>query len=777
MKAMSSSMMYVAQARRKFFVVLLCMIILMGMFGSAASMADASSTVPDAVINMEDAPSVDPTTNITVTYAHAVLEGYGIEKRGSVNEDDDTLYDGEGYISYFFDEIANATEPIGSATFTVDAAEAGLYKLSLGYYIPEGYGDKVTSIQINGAGTGELTLDAPSVGTVRAEKMVSKVLLNAGSNTIQIMRGWGYYGIEHIKLEPANTAAPGNKLEAEDGIMSGDVSIGNSGRGYPVEGHKAGTLNNPKATAEARALMNYLLSQYGQKIISGQQTLEDVEWIKQQTGKYPAIFSTDLMDYSPSRVANGASSTEVEKMIEWYERGGIVSLCWHWNAPKGIGSNEPGYEWWRGFYTEFTTFDVEYALNHPDSEDYQLLIRDIDAIAVQLKRLQDANVPVLWRPLHEAEGTWFWWGAKGPEPTKQLYRLMYDRLTNDHKLNNLIWVWNSEKKDWYPGDDVVDIVSVDIYNPAEDYNPSIARYEGLVSLVNNKKMAALAENGPIPDPDALQEYGADWSFFSTWTGDYIRDGQTNTPEHLKKVYHHDYVITLDELPADLYSNPKFEENGESTGMTKANEQKSHLENDDVIGMEPKNSFTDIEGHWAKNDIELMLNQKVAFGIGHGQFAPNRPITRAEISMLMARAIGLDSQPATGKFSDVAKTSWYADAIEAISEAGIMDGYADGTFQPNAQVTREQMAVLIARTMTFAGQKPAVTGNSLARFTDSSSVSAWATASVNEVLASGLIHGVSTDLFAPEEMVDRAQAVVMIKRLLVYLNLMSSLIME
>ncbi|MGG4553417.1 glycosyl hydrolase [Paenibacillus humicus] len=707
-------------------MVLLCMIILMGMSGSAASIADASSTGQAALMNMEGAPSVSPTNSITVTFANAVLEGYGIEKRGSVKEDDDTLYDGEGYISYFFDEIGGAAEPVGSGAFTVDAAKAGLYELSLGYYIPEGYGDKVTRIQINGEGTGELTLDAPAAGTVRAEKMVSKVLLNAGSNTIQIMRGWGYYGIEHIKLAPANEAPPSNKLDAEDSI-------------------RTGTLNNPEATAEARALMNYLLSQYGQKIISGQQTLEDVEWIKQQTGKYPAIFSTDLMDYSPSRVDHGASSTEVEKMIEWYKRGGIVSLCWHWNAPKGIGGNEPGNEWWRGFYTEFTTFDVEYALNHPDSEDYQLLIRDIDAIAVQLKRLQEANVPVLWRPLHEAEGTWFWWGAKGPEPAKQLYRLMYDRLTNDHKLNNLIWVWNSEKKDWYPGDDVVDMVSVDIYNPAGDYNPSIAKYEALVSLTDNKKMAALAENGPIPDPDALQEYGANWSFFSTWTGDYIRDGKTNTIEHLKKVYQHDYVITLDELPADLYSNLDDKaKNGESAGMTEANGQENNSEDDDIISIEPKNSFTDLEGHWAKNDIELMLNNKVVFGVSHGQFAPDRPITRAEVAVLMARAMGLDAQPAVGKFSDVAKTSWYASAIEAVNEAGIMNGYADGNFQPHAQVTREQLAVLIVHAAALAGQPLAETEYSLA--------------------------GITPERFAPQEWVNRAQAVVVVKRLMMDLNL-------
>lgn len=598
-----------------------------------------------------ETPPGDPTDSVKVGYADAVLEGYGIEKReGPVKENEDTLYDGEGYISYFFAEDAGATEPVGNAAFTVDVEEAGLYKLSVGYYIPEGYGGKATGIQINGTGSGELTLDAPPAGTVRAEKMVSKVLLNAGSNTVKITRGWGYYGIEYIKVEPAESNDAGSKLEAEDGIMTGGVSIGGAGTGYSGEGYVAfqqsgslvltydapsagmydivigysspngekktsmvingqtteitfsetanfvevpagkalmnegentieflpnwgwynidyveltaasqaighdvtGALTNPNATAEAKALMSYLASQYGHKIISGQQTLEDVEWIKQQTGKYPAIFSTDLMDYSPSRVENGAASTEVEKMIDWHNRGGIVALCWHWNAPKGIGGNEPGNEWWRGFYTEHTTFDVEYALQNQDSEDYSLLIRDIDAIAGQLKRLQDAGVPVLWRPLHEAEGGWFWWGAKGPEATKQLWNLMYDRLTSHHELNNLIWVWNSEKPEWYPGDEAVDIASVDIYNPAGDYNPSIARYEGLVSLVNDKKIVGLAENGPIPDPDMLQTYGADWSFFSTWAGSFIQDGITNTAEHLNKVYHHDYVVTLDELPADLY---------------------------------------------------------------------------------------------------------------------------------------------------------------------------------------------------------------------------------
>lgn len=80
--------------------------------------------------------------------------------------------------------------------------------------------------------------------------------------------------------------------------------------------------------------------------------------------------------------------------------------------------DEPGKEWWRGFYADSVTFDLEKALSDTESEEYKLLLADIDTIAVQLQRLKDAHVPILFRPLHEAEGGWFWWGAKGPEPGK-----------------------------------------------------------------------------------------------------------------------------------------------------------------------------------------------------------------------------------------------------------------------------------------------------------------------------------------------------------------------
>ncbi|WP_339785047.1 glycosyl hydrolase [Paenibacillus sp. FSL R7-0313] len=304
---------------------------------------------------------------------------------------------------------------------------------------------------------------------------------------------------------------------------------------------------NKAATPEAKELMAFLVERYQKGMLAGQQDYSNLNWINENTGQKPAVIGFDLMEYSPSRTERGAVSQEIRDAIAWHQQGGIVTLCWHWNAPTDL-IDEPGKEWWRGFYTDATTYDIASALADTESEAYRLLIRDIDAIAAHLQELKDAGVPVLFRPLHEAEGGWFWWGAKGPEPAKQLYRLLYDRLVHEHQLNNLIWVWNSEKPEWYPGDDIVDIVSVDVYPEAGDHSPLAARYTNLRELVQNGKIIALAENGSIPDPKQMKEQDVHWSWFCTWTGGFLRDGMHNELTFLKELYHSEEVITLDQLP-------------------------------------------------------------------------------------------------------------------------------------------------------------------------------------------------------------------------------------
>jgi mannan endo-1,4-beta-mannosidase len=244
----------------------------------------------------------------------------------------------------------------------------------------------------------------------------------------------------------------------------------------------SGTLVNSNSNSDARALMAFLMRNYANKqVLSGQQDTEYVNWVQSNIGKTPAVIGLDFMDYSPSRVAYGSSSDNVEQAIAFAAKGGVVTFCWHWGSPSGT-YNSASQPWWSNFYTEATGFDVAAAMNSPGSSNYNLIVRDIDAIATQLKRLQSAGVPVLWRPLHEAEGGWFWWGAKGAEPCKKLWALMYDRMTNHHGLNNLVWVWNSVDPSWYPGNAVVDVVSADTYPTAGNHDPQLSLYNRLKSL-------------------------------------------------------------------------------------------------------------------------------------------------------------------------------------------------------------------------------------------------------------------------------------------------------
>ncbi|OYP24988.1 hypothetical protein CG709_07350 [Lachnotalea glycerini] len=138
------------------------------------------------------------------------------------------------------------------------------------------------------------------------------------------------------------------------------------------------------------------------------------------------------------------------------------------------------------------------------SEECYLLVRDIDVISGYLDKLQQADVTVLWRPLHEASGGWFWWGAQGPDSYKWLYKLMFERQTNYHKLNNLIWIWNGQDQDWYPGDEYCDIVGTDIYAEKQSYSVLPDQFMKTVNYSDGTKMAALSENGVMMDPDMME---------------------------------------------------------------------------------------------------------------------------------------------------------------------------------------------------------------------------------------------------------------------------------
>lgn len=432
---------------------------------------------------------------------------------------------GEAYVSGFENDNDRCI-------FTVEIASEGFYDLNFVSAAEGGYKENYVLVDGDSAGV---------IATEKAEftdSTISRVYLTQGMHEVAVAKYWGW-----IKL---------NKL-----VVQASEPIDE--RIYQV----SADLINKNATDETKRLMSYLADIYGKNVLSGQycdhgQFGKEMEVINRATGKYPAIIGLDFIEYSPSRAANGSTGKATEYAIKYWENGGIVTFCWHWNASEKYLKDI----WWKGFYTESVSIDLAKIMNGEDEEGYNLLMEDIDAIAQQLLILQDAKVPVLWRPLHEASGGWFWWGASGPEAYKQLYILLYDKLTNEYGLNNLIWLWNGQDKDWYPGDNYVDIIGEDIYPGERIYGSQVNKYLEAVNYTPNTKMTVLSENGCVPDPELIKRDGAMWGFFCTWGGEFVvKDTSTYTLSEqyteeamLKKAYDSELVITLDELP-DLKSYP------------------------------------------------------------------------------------------------------------------------------------------------------------------------------------------------------------------------------
>ncbi len=420
-------------------------------------------------------------------------------------------YTGKGYAGDF--------APLGAKiVFTIPNAVPGIYNVSIRYSAPSG--GKGYDLVVNGSRFSGML---PGTGNGFAAQAAGKVELAAGRNTLAIERGWGYYDINSVDLTPAPPPPPVVKP--------------------PVK------LSDPHASAGTRALMRRLVGLYGAKTLSGQYDKADNDYIHEVTGRTPAIYGGDFIDYSPSRVAHGAKSDATEQMLARAKGGQIITASWHWNAPAGLldttltdaQGKTTDARWYKGFYTNATTFDVQKALADPHSPDYALLLRDMDAIAAQLQRLADAHVTVLWRPLHEAEGGWFWWGAKGPQPFKQFWRLMHDRFTNVHGLHNLIWVDSSGgSPDWYPGDAYVDVIGVDAY-PSDITDPLSSTWETLEKNYGGRKLLALTEFGGVPDIPKMRRYGVRPSYFVSWTGDL--GPKKNAKGALAQIYHADAVVT------------------------------------------------------------------------------------------------------------------------------------------------------------------------------------------------------------------------------------------
>lgn len=439
---------------------------------------------------------------------------------------------------------------------TVNVEKAGMYDLNI-CYATDG-GAKTQKLNVNGNAAGDLAL---SNHTDFSESNVARIKLNAGENELEFVSYWGWTQFDYLTLTEPN---------------------------YP-ELSATSDLADKNATPETQSLMNYLASVYGEHIISGQQEIYkygphdfdyEFNYIKDNTGKLPAIRGFDFLNTNP---LYGSEDGTVDRMISWVKDSkGIVTASWHITVPKKFSDYNIGdkVDWANGTYKpDETDFDTAKVLEEGTKErEYYMLC--LKMLAEQIQKLQDAGVPMIFRPLHEAEGgggedgSWFWWGKSGSAVYKDLWKLTYKTLTEDYGLHNIIWEWNSytfeTSTNWYPGDEYVDLVAYDKYN-CTDWSTGNAvlvhndsaiggTFYSLVEQYGGKKMVAMAENDSIPTLENLQMEKAGWLYFCPWYDggsndtNFLTNELFNTKEDLKEMYTSDYCITLDELPDDLYGN-------------------------------------------------------------------------------------------------------------------------------------------------------------------------------------------------------------------------------
>lgn len=342
---------------------------------------------------------------------------------------------------------------------------------------------------------------------------------------------------------------------------------------------------NAQTNEKTMEVWNYLRSVYGKQVITCQQMMgnecyEDLVFYN-ATNDLTAMKGYDFIFCTGSY----HSDDMIDEAIEWSkESGGLCAFTWHWNVPKDIDNPEGGY----AFYTsEITNFSQVNAVT-PGTKEYETVIHDIDLIATKIQRMESEGVTILFRPLHEASGAWFWWGLQGRDSAtnevfQKLWYMIYDRLENYHKLTNIIWVWNGQNPHTAIHPNAFDIEGIDRYYDQEDISAEalstyyekcygeLAGYDKycaeLAGMDSTGKMMALTECGYIPDPEGIKAANTMWLYYMVWNGDFIyetdaagkamvdlngtphpnpKKGITN--EMLAEYFSNDLYITHNKLP-------------------------------------------------------------------------------------------------------------------------------------------------------------------------------------------------------------------------------------
>ena len=438
----------------------------------------------------------------------------------------------------------------GGVKFDVDLTEGAMYTLNTRVY--SYLGDRLQNIAVDG-----VQVASQSLANKNDWYDVSwgSFYLDKGKHTVEVgsSGSWGFCLWDSVTFGYADT--PDLKIDPT-----------------PVD---------KKATAETKALMKYLTDNYGKKIITGQQEIYgggndgdselEFEYIYNLTGHYPAIRAFDFMNYNP---LYGWEDGTTGRAIQWVaQRGGIATASWHINVPIDFENYTLGdaVDWQKCTYKNYqasnSTFNTANILKK-DTKERKYFDAAVKMLAEQLLLLQDAKVPIILRPLHEAQGnygrfgdgtSWFWWGDRGPEVYKELWKLLYTELTETYGVHNCLFEINLYELDnsaeWYPGNEYVDMIAYDKYEGSPyrwEMDPATSVFLTLVGDSDDTKMVALAECDKIPDITGMRNQGAWWSYICPWYGEFCMSEQYNTKDYMKEYYGDKDTVKLDDLPNDLY---------------------------------------------------------------------------------------------------------------------------------------------------------------------------------------------------------------------------------
>lgn len=463
---------------------------------------------------------------INTTETNLTIEAEECELSGSLYIDEQRKgFSGNGYVTGFYG---------GSADYLVIPAEIPVsqhYNITV-CVAADSYA--VSSVSVNDRNIGEFVIDDDEENFVRAT--FYGVFMDKGKNVIQINNGSDNFEIDYIEINN------------NEGIYEDNFEI----KSEPVA---------PDASKETKKLLKYLNDSFGKKIITGQYASNskntELELIYKKTGKYPAIRFGDIGGYAKGSLPD---ESEIKAAKDWNKQGGIVGFMWYWKSPSNDSS----------IYAKDTKFSLKSAMTDEDISQMEIakirelnkqgkitdeclrLVEDIDSVSEGFSELADSGIPILWRPLHEAGGGWYWWGADGEEAYQWLYNLMYDRMTGYHKLNNLIWIWNGQSEKYMVESNKFDIAAIDVYlGPNLEYGSRSEQYQWLKQVTDGEKLLALGECSSVPGIDEMLRDNSLWSFFGLWYGDYLTssDGITadiyTTEDDLIKIYNAEKSITLE----------------------------------------------------------------------------------------------------------------------------------------------------------------------------------------------------------------------------------------